>query len=237
MTTIPFANLPIHVIARHYPDAARLRAPYFALLVQVICKACFTGREVDAGRLHPRCHEHKCLHRRRDDRHGPCAFMDAFDPTRIFPRSIRMAATLRQSATHRALESDTAGGMPAALVGRTMRARPRACEGALGTVLLRVRFRAFTTGMLAKLGLSDAVDDDTLVAEFLHLLAEKPGRLYRGFRRLATPPTATRVSLAMFPEPPASTRGSPKWRQRSPGQLRNAQGNPALSRAITVSRP
>jgi uncharacterized protein YdiU (UPF0061 family) len=83
-----------HVIARHYPAAGEAQHPYRALLDAVIVAQAETHRTLAADWLHPWCDEHgQHVGGRRDDRLGPCAFMDAYDPATVFSSIDPWAAT------------------------------------------------------------------------------------------------------------------------------------------------
>src|SRR3712207_4597419 len=74
-----------HVIARHYPDAARAERPYRALLDAVlIAQAELIARWMLVGFIHGVMNTDNTSVAGETIDYGPCAFLDAYDPAAVF---------------------------------------------------------------------------------------------------------------------------------------------------------
>jgi len=74
-----------HVIARHYPEAAEAARPYRALLDAVIAaQAKLVARWLMVGFIHGVMNTDNMSIAGETIDYGPCAFMDAYDPTTVF---------------------------------------------------------------------------------------------------------------------------------------------------------
>ena len=74
-----------HVIARHYPDAARAEKPYRALLDGVIrAQAELIAKWMLVGFIHGVMNTDNTSIAGETIDYGPCAFMDAYDPEAVF---------------------------------------------------------------------------------------------------------------------------------------------------------
>lgn len=74
-----------HVIARHYPDAARAENKYLALLNAVIARqAQLIARWQQLGFIHGVMNTDNMLLCGETIDYGPCAFMDNFDPATVY---------------------------------------------------------------------------------------------------------------------------------------------------------
>ena len=223
-------QLADHVIARHYTDVAHDAQPYFALLVQVIARqASLVAKWMQVGFIHGVMNTDNASVAGETIDYGPCAFMDAFDPTAVFSSIDQNGRYAFSNQPRIALWNLTrlAECLLPLLADDEARAVELAKE-ALGTFSSAFD-AAFTTGMLAKVGLSDAADDDTLVAEFLHLLAENQADFTVAFRRLCDAADGDATELrTMFTDPAGFDAWSDKWRQRSPDSSAMRKVNPAF---------
>ena len=87
-------RLADHVIARHYPQAACAQRPYHALLEGVIARqAELVARWLLVGFIDGVMNTDNTSISGETIDHGPCAFMDHYDPQKCSPRSTRWAAT------------------------------------------------------------------------------------------------------------------------------------------------
>jgi serine/tyrosine/threonine adenylyltransferase len=78
-------ELADHVIARHYPNAARAEQPYLALLESVMQRqADLIARWMLVGFIHGVMNTDNCAVSGETIDYGPCAFMDDFDPAQVF---------------------------------------------------------------------------------------------------------------------------------------------------------
>ncbi|MGO2391303.1 MAG: protein adenylyltransferase SelO [Halomonas sp.] len=74
-----------HVIARHYPDAASAEDPYLALLEAVVARqALLIARWMSVGFIHGVMNTDNCSIAGETIDYGPCAFMEQFDPQKVY---------------------------------------------------------------------------------------------------------------------------------------------------------
>lgn len=74
-----------HVIARHYPDAANAEDPYLALLEAVVARqAVLIARWMSVGFIHGVMNTDNCSIAGETIDYGPCAFMEQFDPQKVY---------------------------------------------------------------------------------------------------------------------------------------------------------
>ncbi|WP_336273364.1 protein adenylyltransferase SelO [Vreelandella indica] len=74
-----------HVIARHYPEAANAEDPYMALLEAVVARqAVLIARWMSVGFIHGVMNTDNCSIAGETIDYGPCAFMEQFDPQKVY---------------------------------------------------------------------------------------------------------------------------------------------------------
>ena len=74
-----------HVIARHYPEAANANDPYLALLEAVTARqAALVARWMSLGFIHGVMNTDNCSIAGETIDYGPCAFMEQFDPQKVY---------------------------------------------------------------------------------------------------------------------------------------------------------
>ncbi|WP_417421675.1 protein adenylyltransferase SelO [Halomonas sp.] len=74
-----------HVIARHYPEAANAEDPYLALLEAVVARqAVLIARWMRVGFIHGVMNTDNCSIAGETIDYGPCAFMEQFDPQKVY---------------------------------------------------------------------------------------------------------------------------------------------------------
>jgi uncharacterized protein YdiU (UPF0061 family) len=74
-----------HVIARHYPDAANAEDPYLALLGAVVARqAVLIAGWMSVGFIHGVMNTDNCSIAGETIDYGPCAFMEQFDPQKVY---------------------------------------------------------------------------------------------------------------------------------------------------------
>jgi len=74
-----------HVIERHYPDAASAEDPYLALLEAVVARqAELIARWLSVGFIHGVMNTDNCSIAGETIDYGPCAFMEQFDPQKVY---------------------------------------------------------------------------------------------------------------------------------------------------------
>jgi uncharacterized protein YdiU (UPF0061 family) len=177
-TVLP--RLADYAIARHHPAAAQSDAPYLGLLQAVIdVQAALIARWMLVGFVHGVMNTDNMTVSGETIDYGPCAFMDAYDPSTVFSSidqhgryafgnqpDIAMWNLARFAETLLPLIATD----PHDAVGPAMEL--------LGTFDTRYR-QHWNEGMRAKLGLPDglvdeaAAGDESLVTDLLHLLQEQ----------------------------------------------------------------
>lgn len=74
-----------HVIARHYPEAASAEDPYLTLLEAVVARqAKLVARWMSVGFIHGVMNTDNCSVAGETIDYGPCAFMEQFDPQKVY---------------------------------------------------------------------------------------------------------------------------------------------------------
>lgn len=74
-----------HVIERHYPEAAKAEDPYMALLEAVVARqATLIARWMSVGFIHGVMNTDNCSIAGETIDYGPCAFMEQFDPQKVY---------------------------------------------------------------------------------------------------------------------------------------------------------
>ena len=74
-----------HVITRHYPEAANAEDPYLALLEAVTARqAALVARWMSLGFIHGVMNTDNCSIAGETIDYGPCAFMEQFDPQKVY---------------------------------------------------------------------------------------------------------------------------------------------------------
>ena len=210
-------QLADHVIKRHYPEIANEAEPYSALLSRVIARqAALIAQWMQVGFIHGVMNTDNVSIAGETIDYGPCAFMDAYDPTAVFssidqtgryaygnqPRIALWNLTRLAECLLPLLPGDDAAAVETA-------------KAALSTFV--PAFDAvFSPAMRAKCGLSGAsADDDALVGEFLKLLADNQVDYTLAFRRLCDAADGDGAELrALFAEPAAVDAWLANWQQR-----------------------
>ncbi|HEX8558856.1 MAG TPA: YdiU family protein [Pyrinomonadaceae bacterium] len=208
-----------HVIARHYPDAARAERPYRALLEAVLrAQAGLIARWVLIGFIHGVMNTDNMSVAGETIDYGPCAFMDAYDPEAVFSAIDRHGryAYLRQPAiggwnlTRFAecllplLSDDTDAAVAEA--EEALDAYAPAFEG------------AYLAGLRRKLGLlTEREGDLELGRELLRAMGENGADFTLTFRRLCEAASVEGDASgvrSLFADPSAFDEWAPRWRRR-----------------------
>jgi uncharacterized protein YdiU (UPF0061 family) len=211
-----------YAIARHYPDAADAANPYAALFEAVIARqADLMARWLLVGFIHGVMNTDNMAISGETIDYGPCAFLDAYDPAKVFssidvrgrytygnqPRIAhwnlsRLAETLLPLLSEN--EEDAIAIARAALDG---------FSPAFGA--------AYTAGLCRKIGLSDVrAGDEDLAKDLLARMAANEADFTRTFRWLCDETSEPRT---LFRDPAAFDEWAPRWHQR----LSQEQGDAA----------
>ncbi len=220
-----------HVLARHYPDALAEDNQALALLQKVIsAQASLVARWQSLGFIHGVMNTDNMLLSGETIDYGPCAFMDGFDPEKVFSsidHGGRYAYRNQPGIAHWNL---------AALAQALLPVLHPDQEQAVALAQTAVdRFpdqfqQAYAAGMARKLGLVEPGETDTaLVEEFLSLLAGHKSDFTLAFRRLADHASdgAAPGVGDLFEFPDAFLPWLARWRQR----LATQPGTPARRQA------
>ena len=176
-----------HVIARHYPEAGRADRPYLALLELVTARqAELIARWLLVGFIHGVMNTDNMSIAGETIDYGPCAFMDEYDPGKVFSsidRQGRYAYGNQPQIATWNLSRFAETLLP--LIDDDQQQAVQRAEDVLKGFSARFD-AAYLTGMRHKLGLSTVEDDDLkLVDEFLSLLAADGADFTLAFRRLS----------------------------------------------------
>jgi uncharacterized protein YdiU (UPF0061 family) len=209
-----------HVIARHYPAAAKCDEPYVALLDAVIDRqaSLIAGWQL-VGFIHGVMNTDNMSIAGETIDYGPCAFMDTFHPETVYS-SIdhigRYAYSNQPSIAYWNLAGLAQTLLP--LVSNDQ-------DEAVGKVTEAInafqgRFQAFyAAGLQRKLGLAEARQGDADLAQaLLDCMAENRADFTLTFRRLcgvsSTVSQADSLVRELFENPSAFDQWAVRWRLR-----------------------
>ena len=226
-----------HVIARHYPEAARADRPYLALLELVTARqAELIARWLLVGFIHGVMNTDNMSIAGETIDYGPCAFMDEYDPGKVF-------SSIDQQGRYAYGSQPQIATWNLARLAETLLPlidddQPQAVQRAEDVLKgFSVRFDfAYCDGMRQKLGLATVEDDDLkLIDEFLSLLAADEVDFTLAFRRLsdAAGEGASELPLqGLFRDQPAFAAWLTRWRERSAREPERPENRRAKMRAI-----
>ncbi len=208
-----------HVIARHYPDAARAEKPYLALLESVIrAQAPLIAQWLLVGFIHGVMNTDNMSIAGETIDYGPCAFMDEYNPAAVFSaidRGGRYAYANQPAIAHWNLTRLAECLLPL-LSDDTDRAVAEA-EEALGA-FPPLFDAAYKAGLRRKLGLfSEQEDDAVLGRDLLKLMADNGADFTLTFRRLseaASGPDHDANVRNLFIDQKACDEWLARWRNR-----------------------
>jgi uncharacterized protein YdiU (UPF0061 family) len=231
-------QLADYAIARHYPELRTAERPYVAFLDSVAARqARLIARWLLVGFIHGVMNTDNCSIAGETIDYGPCAFLDAYDPSKVFSsidhhgryayanqpgiaqwNVARLAETLLPI-----LDSDE---------DRAMAAAQEAVNGFAG------QFEAaYGEGMRRKLGLTIAEPDDMALAQdLLDRMAENAADFTLTFRRLADAidPAGDAEVVRLFRAPDAFRTWAVRWRERL---AREPQGMPERRAMMQAVNP
>jgi uncharacterized protein YdiU (UPF0061 family) len=215
-------RLADYAIARHYPEAALANQPYRALLDGVITRqAQLVAQWLLLGFIHGVMNTDNTSISGETIDYGPCAFMEAYDPVKVFssidhngryaygnqPRAMLWNLTRLAEALLPVLEQETGNG-EAALAS---------AKEALGTFGPQFQ-AAYGAGLRRKLGLFTERDgDESLSQDLLTRMAANRADFTLAFRRLcdaAAGPEGDEGVRALFADPGAYDSWAAEWRRR-----------------------
>ncbi|HKK23393.1 MAG TPA: YdiU family protein, partial [Pseudohaliea sp.] len=210
-------TLLAHVIERHYPDLAGAEHRALAVLEAVIARqAGLIASWQHLGFIHGVMNTDNMLLCGETVDYGPCAFMEAFHPERVFSsidQGGRYAYQNQPGIAHWNLVRLAEALLP--LLDDDQERAVTLAQDALGA-FPRQFSEAHAAGLARKLGLAGLrPDDDPLVEALFAALAEDGADFTLAFRFLAEADGPGERELADLYQPgPALTAWLPRWRER-----------------------
>lgn len=228
-------RLADHVIARHYPDAAGDPQPYRALLSGVIARqARLVARWLGIGFIHGVMNTDNMSIAGETIDYGPCAFIDAYDPAKVFSSIDQSGRYAYGNQARIALWNLT---RLAECLLPLLDADEKTAVGIAKETLGRfseIFNTAYLDVMRRKLGLTQACDDDALlIADLLKAMSEAAADFTLTFRRLCDAADGNDVALrAPFTDPAAIDAWLARWRNRLARESRPCAQTAAAMRGV-----
>ncbi|MEM7060223.1 MAG: YdiU family protein [Pseudomonadota bacterium] len=176
-----------HVIARHYPEAATANSPYLSLLEHVITRqARLIAQWMGLGFIHGVMNTDNMTISGETIDYGPCAFMDAYHPEKVF-------SSIDQMGRYAYGNQPRIGQWNLACLAQSLldllpgdkEAQVAAAQGAIDAYPAIFQ-NAWLNVMREKLGLEGAEDEDADLINDLHArMAKNNADFTRTFRGLA----------------------------------------------------
>ncbi|MFH2077351.1 MAG: protein adenylyltransferase SelO [Pseudomonadota bacterium] len=231
-------TLADHVIARHYPELADADDRYLALLRAVAGRqAALVAAWLQVGFIHGVMNTDNMAVSGEPIEYGPCAFLDAYDPAKVFSSIDRNGRYAY--ANQPPIAQWNLARLAECLLPHFQR------QGDEGVADAREAIEAFAgqfgdawlAGFRRKLGLAtEAADDEALVRDFLSALEAVQADFTLSFRALAVAAGAPGFDeLPALPKTPAMDAWLERWRTRCGNEgggdelvLRLKAANPAV---------
>ena len=230
-------QLADHVIARHYPEAAKADRPYHALLEGVIARqAELIARWLLVGFIHGVMNTDNTSVSGETIDYGPCAFMDAYDPATVFSSIDEMGRYAYANQPRIAQWNLTR--LAECLLPLMSDDRDQAISQAQLAIdgFKDVFEAAHQAGLRQKLGLFTERDGDTLLAQdLLEAMAKNQADFTLTFRRLgdaALGPDHDGDVRQLFTDPAAYDEWAARWRQRLAEEPQSAAERHTAMRAV-----
>jgi uncharacterized protein YdiU (UPF0061 family) len=230
-------RLADHVIARHYPEAAKAARPYHTLLQGVIARqAELVARWLLVGFIHGVMNTDNTSISGETIDYGPCAFMDHYEPAKVFSSIDEQGRYAYANQPRIALWNLTR--LAECLLPLLAEQQDKAIEEAqalLGDFVEQFD-GAYQAGLRNKLGLFTARDEDRMLAQdLLDALARNHADLTLTFRRLseaALDPDHDRDVRRLFADPAAYDEWASRWRRRIGDEPQEPGARQSAMRAI-----
>jgi len=223
-------GLADHTLQRHYPEMAKARDPYRALLEGAIDRqAKLIAQWLLTGFVHGVMNTDNMALSGETIDYGPCAFLDAYDPDTVFSsidRNGRYAYGNQPNIAHWNLARLAESLLP--LLDEDETRAVAIAKQSLATFPGSFR-RHWLSGMRAKLGLFAEEDDDaSLFEDLLHWMKRTRADYTNTFRNLAPEPTSIAEAELQVWHARWSARlaRQPQTLQESAALMRSA--NPAI---------
>ncbi len=226
-----------HAISRHYPEASEAADPYLALFKAVIARlADLVSRWMQIGFIHGVLNTDNMSIAGETIDYGPCAFMDAYHPRKVFSsidRQGRYAYENQPGIVQWNLARLGECLLPLFSGGRDD-ALAKAND-ALRT-FATVYQTAYLAGFRRKLGLFDAhTDDEVLIADLLNRMAEGGADFTATFRALSDVAGHTETDdrvRDMFANTASYDAWAFVWRERLSRERQTPQERSAAMRSV-----
>ncbi len=232
-------TLADYVIDRHYPQIKGQERPYLALLETVAERqAALIARWLGVGFIHGVMNTDNCAISGETIDFGPCAFLDAYDPAKVF-------SSIDQGGRYAYASQPAIGQWNVARLAETLLPlldpEPSEAVNLANDVIAGYgpRFQThWLAGMKAKIGLIGEEDGDLdLVQGLLRQMKEGQADFTLTFRRLADAAetdTAEQAFAATFSDPAALAPWLAEWRARL---SREAQAPHERAQAMRLVNP
>ena len=226
-----------HVIARHYPEAAAAEQPYRVLLDAVVAaQADLIARWLLVGFIHGVMNTDNMSIAGETIDYGPCAFLDVYDPDKVYSSIDRMGRYAYGAQPRIALWNLTrlAETLLPLLAEEESAAVADAGEALAG---FRPRFQqAYEAGLMRKLGLLTTREGDAeLATAVLAALAENQADFTLFFRLLADAQVAGAAEEALhslFRDPASCDALLARWRARLRQEPHDAETRRSAMRTV-----
>jgi uncharacterized protein YdiU (UPF0061 family) len=212
-------RLADHVIARHYPEVANAERPYHALLAAVIARqADLVARWLLIGFIHGVMNTDNTSISGETIDYGPCAFMDHYDPAKVFSSIDEQGRYAYANQPRIALWNLTR--LAECLLPLFSDEQDKAISQAQSALadFADAFNTAYQEGLRRKLGLFTAQDGDPALAQdLLDAMAKNQADFTLTFRRLsdaAAGPDRDRNVRQLFADPDAYDEWALRWRRR-----------------------
>lgn len=226
-----------YVIARHYPEIAGTPQPYLALLDAVSARqAALVARWMQAGFIHGVMNTDNMAVSGETIDYGPCAFMDAYDPSAVFS-SIDHGGRYA-FANQPAIAQWNLARFAETLLTLIDPDTDKAIAAASDVIeMFGTRFSsAWQAGMRAKIGLArEEGDDAALVEALLSAMHGAAADYTLTFRRLCDAAAGERADgdvLALFARTDAIAAWLSRWRARLQRETPSPQLRAAAMRGV-----
>ena len=226
-----------HVLERHYPEAAPAEQPYRALLEAVVAaQADLIARWLLVGFIHGVMNTDNMSVAGETIDYGPCAFLDAYDPGKVYSsidRTGRYAYGAQPQIALWNLSRLAETLLP--LLADDEDAAVAQAQEALGGFVPRFQDTYFN-GVAAKLGLFTRRDGDIDLANLvLRSMAENKVDFTLFFRRLADAQAAGAGDEALrvlFAQPETCDALLARWRERLAHESQSAEARRIAMSAV-----
>ena len=230
-------QLADHVIRRHYPEAASAARPYHALLDGVIARqAELVARWLLVGFIHGVMNTDNSSIAGETIDYGPCAFMDAYDPAKVFSSIDEQGRYAFANQPGITLWNLTR--LAECLLPLFSEQRETAItEARTALDAFEERFEnTYQAGLRRKLGLFSTRDGDPALAQdLLDTMAGNQADFTLTFRRLSDAsldPSFEPQVRQLFADPSAFDRWAGRWRQRLSEETQSAAERHDLMRSV-----